>query len=552
MSPPGGPSTSTEETARDSMVIGVCTAVSRATGLIRVLAVGAVLGPTFLGNAFMVTNSLPNLIYFGFLAGSLFTSLIVPSLVNHIERNDPARAAHVSGGYLGIVWAVLAAVVPLAVLGLPPLLGAVWGHEQSAPISASQLRELFLLTLLTAPQAFLYAMVGSAMAAMNAHRRFALASVAPALENLGVIALLAVVGLLYGHPPAEPVGTGVLLLLGGGSTAAVGLHAALQWWGAYRSGVVLLPRRGWRDPEILRLIRRSAFSVLQAGLFATQILVVLVLAGRVAGGTVTLQVAFNFYYLPIALVGTPIALAALPRLSRFHRQGAAAEFSTEFSAAFALVLFLSVPAALALMTLAEPLAQVVAAGALRSDASVGMISASIVALAPGLVGQAAFTLALQAAYARGDSRMPLRSMTYQALLCLGLCPLALLAPPERLPQLLAATYAAGTIVGGSDLLRRISRANGLALKSLLRTFARILLGSSLMALAVWLVVRALAGTDLGAARGVITLLAGSTAGLTVYVLTQALLRSPELDRLQSAAMRHRVPVKSRPASRSAP
>jgi putative peptidoglycan lipid II flippase len=534
------------------MVIGVCTAVSRGTGLIRVLTVGAVLGPTFLGNAFMVTNSLPNLIYFGFLAGSLFTSLIVPALVNHIDGKDPARAAHLSGGYLGIVWAVLTAVVPLAVLGLPPLLGAVWGHEQSTPIDASQLRALSLLTLLTAPQAFLYAMVGSAVAAMNAHRRFTLANVAPAVENLGVIALLAAVGLLYGHPPAEPVGTGVVVLLGGGSTAAVGLHAAVQWWGAYRSGVVLLPRRGWRDPEILQLVRRSAFSVLQAGLLATQMLVLLVLAGRVAGGTVTLQVAFNFYYLPIALVGTPIALAALPRLSRYHRRGAAIDFSAEFSAAFGLVLFLTVPAALALVTLAEPLAQVVATGALRSDGSVEMISASIAALAPGLVGQAAFTLALQAAYARGDSRMSLRSMTYQTLLCLGLCPLALLAPPERLPQLLAATYATSTIVGGADLLRRIRRANGLVLEPLIRAFARIMLCSSLMTLVVWILVRALAVTDLGAVRGGVTLLLGFTVGLAVYVLTHAMLRSPELDRLRSAAVRRRVPLESSTGTGSAP
>ena len=52
-------------TARDSLVVGGCTAVSRATGVVRVVVVGAVLGPTYFGNTFQLTNSLPNLIYTG-------------------------------------------------------------------------------------------------------------------------------------------------------------------------------------------------------------------------------------------------------------------------------------------------------------------------------------------------------------------------------------------------------------------------------------------------------------------------------------------------------
>ncbi len=67
------------------MTAGAWTAVSRATGVIRVIVIGAVLGPTFFANTYQLTNSLPNLIYYGFLAGSLFSSLLVPALVAHID-----------------------------------------------------------------------------------------------------------------------------------------------------------------------------------------------------------------------------------------------------------------------------------------------------------------------------------------------------------------------------------------------------------------------------------------------------------------------------------
>ena len=59
--------------------------------LARFAVVGAVLGPTFFGNTYQFTNSLPNLVYYGFLAGSLFSSLLVPALVRHIDAGTGAR-----------------------------------------------------------------------------------------------------------------------------------------------------------------------------------------------------------------------------------------------------------------------------------------------------------------------------------------------------------------------------------------------------------------------------------------------------------------------------
>ena len=70
------------------------------------------------------------------------------------------------------------------------------------------------------------------------------------MENLGTIAVLVATAALYGTGRGlGNLPTGELLLLGLGSTGAVALHAATQWWGARRAGVVLLPRPGWRDSE---------------------------------------------------------------------------------------------------------------------------------------------------------------------------------------------------------------------------------------------------------------------------------------------------------------
>ena len=91
-------------------------------------------------------------------------------------------------------------------------------------------------------------------------------------------------------------------------------------------------------------------------------LTLLLLASRVAGGTVALQMALNFYYLPVALVATPVGLALLPRLSRLHRDEDRGPFGEAFVGGLGLALFLAVPAAVGYLLLAGPVAHVVLAG----------------------------------------------------------------------------------------------------------------------------------------------------------------------------------------------
>lgn len=530
-----------DEMARDSFVIGTFTVLSRATGVARVVVLGAVLGPTFLGNAFQITNSLPNLIYFGFLAGSLFSSLLVPALVIHIDKCDSRHAALVSGGFLGVAWTVLLPVVPLAVLLFPALLHVV-GTDAGSGVD--QLPTVRLLVLLTVPQVFMYAVVGSSTAAMNAHRRFALASAAPAVENLGVIAVLAAVGFIYGGSSSQgaspPVGE--LLLLGIGSTAAVAVHAGIQWWGAYRNGVTIVPRRGWRQPEVVKIIGRSLRAATQAGLLALQMLALLVLASRVGGGSVAIQMGLNFYFLPIALVATPVGLALLPRLSRLHIKGDSVEFGRVFIDGLSLAMFLAIPAAVAYVVLAEPLARALSAGQMNTPFALHIITASIAALALGLIGQTIFFVSTQAAYSRGDTRTPLRSMFLQAAICLALCAVSPFVPDANLNALLGGSFAVASLVAGAHLLHRVTRDDHISARPLMGSLARAASGALAMAVTVWLAVSAVGPSNAHRTGWIVTLLLGAGVGLATYLLSQAVMRSPELSRLRSAIRGHRSPL----------
>src|SRR5438309_12072521 len=107
--------------AADSMVVSFWTIVSRVTGLARLAAIAAVLGPTFMGNTFQAANLVPNAV-FEFLTGSLLVNVLVPHLVRHVRRARNEDVERVAGGFLGVTTIGAGVVVVVLVIARSLLL----------------------------------------------------------------------------------------------------------------------------------------------------------------------------------------------------------------------------------------------------------------------------------------------------------------------------------------------------------------------------------------------------------------------------------------------
>src|SRR5947207_374813 len=141
------------EAAGDSITVATWTILSRATGVAKFACIGAVLGPTFFGNTYQFTNSLPNLVYYGFLAGSLFSSLLVPALVRHIDAGDRRASERVAGGFLGMTLVALVVIAPAAII-LGPLALRLAALGGTPAMAAAQEHTGRLLIIMFVPQIF--------------------------------------------------------------------------------------------------------------------------------------------------------------------------------------------------------------------------------------------------------------------------------------------------------------------------------------------------------------------------------------------------------------
>ena len=445
--------------ARDTGTVAVLTLVSRATGLVRVLVVAAVLGTTFLGNTYQTANTVPNIV-FELVAAGVLTAVLLPSLVRLLDGPDPGVGEHVARSVLGIVGAALAVIAVVGMALAPTIMRALLSGAPAGDIRDDQVRVGTLLLRCFLPQLVVYAAGMVATGVLHARGRFALPAIAPAVNNVVVTGTYVGFWLLTrDEAPGLDLGLAEQLVLGLGTTAGVVAFCALPVVAAVRGGVSLRPRFDARHPEVRRLARLGGWAAVQ--LAGTQLLlvVVLVLANGVEGGVVAYQLAFTVFLLPHAVVALPIATALYPVLAREVGAGDGRSFAAATGDGLTAVVLLTAPAAAALVALAGPLAGLLAFGEARDGAD--QIAGAIAGFGPGLVGYGALVLLTRASYAAGDTRTP--ALVHLGVLVGGALAMVVAASVvdagDRVPWL-AAAHSAAQLLGALALLRPALAAGG--------------------------------------------------------------------------------------------
>jgi putative peptidoglycan lipid II flippase len=519
--------------AAETVTVATWTLVSRVTGLLRIAVAGAVLGPTFFANIFQATNTIPNLTY-NLLAGSLLTTLIVPSLVGALNRHGIDGARRLVRGLVGVMVVGFCAA-GLAVIALGPLIVQVLTIGIPGGRAAAEGRaQAWVLLLLVVPQIGLYGLAAIGAAAQNAERRFALAAAAPAVENVGLVATLLLAASWFGSGlDTSAVPTGYLVILGIGSTASVAAHAGLQVLGAARVGLPLWPSWGWHDPEVRDVLRRAVPTIGTATADAGWLFAVIVAAGTVPGGVVAMQIGIKLYNLPLALSARAIGTVLLPRLAQAVARSDLDTFRRTYERGLSRAWFITMPAAVALVCLAYPISEVLAFGELHRANSVELMTVAVATLAPALVGAATYEIARQASYAHLDARTPFLAGVAQVAFILagvaaaivafdGIVTIAVLGLAVSLGNLVRAvlvdhavrrTTTCGTSRSWSALIRNLF-------------VAVVTVGPAALLAHV-------AGELVAGKVGAVAAIGlGAITGLVAYLAAQAAMRAPELDEIR--------------------
>jgi len=507
--------------ARAAGRAGAATLASRVLGLARETVLAAMFGAGNQMDAFMVAFRLPNLVRDLFAEGAMSAAL-VPTFTRRLELSGKAEAWQLGNHVINALLLVTGGLVALGMLFVRPIVQAYAGDYAAVP---GKIELTIQLTLVMLPFLILAAVAAAAMGMLNSLHHYFVPALSPATFNIVAIAcafLLVPLMSAFGWPGITAMAISVIL----GGLAQI----AIQWPSLRREGFRYRPSLYPRDPalgQILVLMGPGA-----VGLAATQvnIFVNTQLATSLGTGAVSwLNYAFRLMYLPIGLFGVSIATAVLPLAARQAAVDDTRAIRETVSRGLGLMMTMNVPAAIGLVVLATPIARLLFE---RGQFLPGDTEATASALrfyAVGLVGYSTARIASPIFYAIGRTRVPMAASVV-SVTCNLIASLALVRVLGfrglALGTSLAALANAAVLL--AFLRRDLGGVNG---RRLLMAFLKVSIASLAMAVAAWLVYRALenilAGS--GVAAQAARLFGAITSGILVLVASARILRLEELD-----------------------
>ncbi len=513
---------------RSNVIVALGTALSRVTGLVRVMVLGFVIGQTALADAYNAANSSPNAIYELLLGGVLSASL-VPLFTKLAEQKDDEGTSAV----------VSVAVVAMSVLTAAAVLAAPWifrlySLDVSDEVNGEEFRRVgTLLARILLFQIFFYGLTSLGTSMLNARRKFFAGAWAPVLSNVVIIISLLLIPGIVDH---KDVGLsdvldndGLRLTLGLGSTLGIAITAFALYPALKRANAPTGFTTNFRHPAVRKLLSLSGWTLGYAAANQVAIVVVQNLAlSRGPGRQDAYNKAFTFFVLPHGLLAVSIATTFVPELSRFVTNRDKPAFIERSSLGIRMVALLTMPAGFGLFVLRRPIIGAILQHGKFTAEDALETSRVLGGFAVGLVGFSVYLFVLRGFYAHQDARTPFIINLFEnainivlAWFLVGRYGVLGLGLSFGIAYLMSAALA---------LLVLSYKVSGFSLHSIYTSLWRMLLASVVMAETVWLVAHNI-GSNSGSGA-VLRIVVGTIIGTCVYVGVLLMLRAPELDLLR--------------------
>ncbi len=387
---------------RSSLIVGSMTMLSRVFGFVRDVLVANILGASILTDAFFVAFKLPNLLRRLFAEGA-FNAAFLPMFAGMLKKDgkDVAlRFASHAASFLSLILIVVSmaaiAAMPFVIMIIAP------GFEHGS--------DLFTLTVelsrITFPYLFFISLVCLLGGVLNSVGKFAAVAATPILMNIAII-----FALLFLRESSE---TGAHALAYGVLIAGI---AQFLWLvvACIRAG--MLPRFAVPQltPNIKKLLVIIGPAALGAGVAQINILIDMIIASKFENAVSFLYYADRLYELPLGVIGVAVATALLPTLSGHIQAGEHAEASQKTDQAITLVMLLGIPSCFALLSIADPIIQVIFEHGAFDAADRAATAPALIAYAAGIPAFLLIKIFATHFYAAQDTKTPVKIAT----LCVG-------------------------------------------------------------------------------------------------------------------------------------
>jgi len=380
-----------QQIAQAAGVVMIGFILSRVLGLAQYVLIASLFGSGQRMDIFFAASRPPETIFF-VVAGGALGSAFIPRFVEFITRGERASGWKMASVITNSILLILIAVSALGAMFALPLVQGLLAPGFALP-AATQTANLMRIMLLSPA---IFGVSGLVMGILNAHQRFLLPALAPALYNGGIIAgavLLSPFIGIYG--------------LAWGTVIGAALHLAVQLPGLARLKPHYYPSLDWRAPGVWEVARLMVPRVLGLATVQINFWVESTLAsGMVEGSFSALRWAFILMLLPEGVIAQSLAIAIFPTFSAQEAQGDRAALRRTMGQALNAVTFLSLPATVGLVILRLPIVRVILERGEFTLQDSEAVAWALLFYGLGLVAHSLLEVVTRAYYAMHDTRTP--------------------------------------------------------------------------------------------------------------------------------------------------
>jgi len=513
---------------RATGVVGIAILCSRVLGLLREVIFASLFGASRNMDAFLTAFRAPNMLRDLFAEGALSTAFVT-TFSRRIATDGDDSAWRLASKVATLTLIFMSALTIVGIIGAPVLI-----HILAPGFPAEKAALTIQLTRIMFPFILLVSLAALVMGMLNAKHVFGMPAMASSFFNIGSI--IGGVTLCYWLEPQSDwrhphfgerglMGLAIATLIGGL------LQLLVQLPSLGRVGFRFRPDFNWRDPGVRTILLLMGPATIAASAVQVNVAVNSGFASALGDGPMTwLNIAFRLMQLPLGMFGVAIATVTLPLVSRSAALGNKAEFRGAIAHSIRLVMLLTIPSAIGLIILAQPIISLIYEhGRFTADATTHTAEA-LRFYAIGLVGYSAVKVLAPAFYAIDKRNLPMLVSLASILVnfCLNWYFTFYLKLGHRGLALSTSLVAITNFLLLYWLMRRYS--GRLETRSMLTTLAKLLLAGVVLAAICFLAQYFLfpAGVSVSAWRKVFGLAVTIAVGGTAFFGAAYLLHVAEL------------------------
>jgi len=318
---------------------GFFTLISRILGYVRDILIAIFLGTTLFADAFFVAFRLPNTFRRLFAEGT-FNAAFIPSYAGQLAKNK-VEADNFAKNVFNLLFIILLFLVLLAEIFMPQLIFLIAPGFYKDP---DKLKLAVDLSRITFPFLFFICLASFFGAILNSYNKFAAAAAAPIILNIILI------GSLFF---SKWINISDVLILSYAVSLAGFLQLIVLFFFVRKNFKPILSVKIKMDEQIKLFFRKLLPSIFSSGVTQINILVGTIIASFQAGAVSYLYYADRVYQMNLAVAGIAVGTVMLPELSKHVKNNNSEQIANLQNRALELCLFLSIPAAVALVLASE-------------------------------------------------------------------------------------------------------------------------------------------------------------------------------------------------------